>query len=271
MKKSNLFFVGSPKCGTSFLYEKLKFHPELYFTKTKEINHFSFSKLKESSYYRDYKIETYDNYLKLYNSSKNEKYKVDASVSYFCYPQVAHQILNHNKNSKIIIILRDPIQRAFSHYQMDIRMSYADKSLTDYLKDKTSPHYTQYIGNSNYSKNVDNYINVFGEGNVLVLKLDELKNDLSKLFAFLQIDDLSKNIITEDKVNENKEARNFIARFFQKNRAITEKLKLIIPKSVITFFNGLIYKQAKKISITDEETELLTNILSKDIAFYNSL
>lgn len=271
MIKPNLFIVGAPKSGSSFLYEKLKDHPDLFFPKTKELNFFSYNILKSKSYYKDYKVGNLKKYIKLFNEGQDLQYRVDSSVSYFAYPEIANKLLDFNPKAKIIIILRDPVERAFSHYLMDKRMGYAKKSFKEYIQDSNSPYYHQYIGNSQYLLNVENYRKTFGVENVLVMRLEDLKKDLTRLFGFLNINDISSQISTEDRVNPNKESRNFIARLFQKNRAVTENLKLIIPQSLINSANSFLYRSASKISMTLEEEKLATNILKRDIEFYSSL
>jgi hypothetical protein len=272
MIKPNLFIVGAPKSGSSFLYEKLKNHQDLFFPKIKELNFFSYDILKSSSYYKDYKIGNLEKYLKLFDGGQHSKYRVDSSVSYFAYPKIAEEIKKFNPSSKVIIILRNPVERAFSHYLMDKRMGYAKKSFQEYIKGNiNSPYYQQYIGNSNYLLNVENYRITFGKENVLVMRLDDLKKDLTSLFSFLGIEDISSQISTSDRVNPNKQSRNFIARFFQKNRLVTEKLKLIVPQKFVNMANHFLYKDPAKLYMTKEEEELVNAILEKDTEYYRSL
>jgi hypothetical protein len=272
MIKPNLFIVGAPKSGSSFLYDKLRDHQDLFFPKTKELNFFSYSILEASSYYKDYKVRSLEKYVKLFAQGKYSKYRVDASVSYFAYQEIASKIKKFSPSAKIIIILRNPVQRAFSHYLMDKRMGYAKKSFQEYIQSNTnSPYYHQYIGNSSYMLHVENYMRIFGKENVLVMRLDDLKKDLTSLFNFLGIMDIAAQIATTDRVNPNKESKNFVARFLQKNRLVAEKLKLIVPTKLVKKANLFLYKSPVKVYMTKEEEELASEILAEDIKFYSSL
>ncbi len=268
----NLFIVGAPKAGSTFLYEKIKQHPALFYTQTKELNYFSQQELEAESYYRDFRIKDKEKYLDLYKKvSREQKYAIDASVSYFAYPKVPQRIHEFNPEAKIIIMLRNPVKRAFSHYLMDRRMGYANQPFLEYLKNKNEykAHYVQYIGNSNYAKNVQGYIDVFGVENVLVLKLERIKEEIPKVFDFLGVSPITIN--ADERVNENKEPKNGIARFFQKNRNITENLKHIIPQGLIKKANAIIYKPAEKMTMTPEEKQITEEILKEDIRFFNAL
>ncbi len=268
----NLFIVGAPKAGSTFLYEKIKQHPALFYTQTKELNYFSQQELEAESYYRDFRIKDKEKYLDLYKKvSREQKYAIDASVSYFAYPKVPQRIHEFNPEAKIIIMLRNPVKRAFSHYLMDRRMGYANQPFLEYLKNKNEykAHYVQYIGNSNYAKNVQGYIDVFGVENVLVLKLERIKEKIPKVFDFLGIPPMAVN--TEERINQNKEPKNGIARFFQKNRNITEIIKRVMGKQTIKKMSSVIYKPAQKIEMNQKEKQLLKQILEKDIEFFKTI
>jgi hypothetical protein len=263
----NLFIVGAPKAGSTFLYQNLKSHPELYFTKIKELNFFSHSSIIESkSYYKDYRVKSLEKYLTFYEDAKAQKFLTDVSVSYFAYPDVANKIHAFNPNAKIIISLRNPISRAFSHYLMDKRMGYASNSFLDYIKDdaKRTHHFHQYIGNSLYYKCVMNYIKVFGEENVLILILEEMDVEMSRVYKFLGIKPDAIDIDTTQKLNSNKKPKNKLAKLIQKNRSLTSKLKMIIPYSFASKLKFLLYKEADNELISEGELLRVKELILND-------
>jgi len=271
MKRPNLFIVGAPKAGTTFLYQKLKDHPDLFFPTIKELNYFSFDELISLSYYKDYKIGKLNKYENFYSEARTQKYLVDGSVSYFAFNKTADKIKKYNSEAKIIIILRDPVERAYSHYLMDKRMGYAKHSINEYINENElfHAHHLQYIGNSNYKRNIEVYLKVFKPENVFIMKLESLKIDFDKLISFLNIDKIS--VETNDKVNENKEANNKLARFFQKNRNVTERIKRFIPVSLIKWANKRLYSRVGKAEMSVNDRLLLEKELAEDIIYYNSL
>jgi hypothetical protein len=266
MIKPNLFIVGAPKAGTTFLYTTLIDHPEVFFPKTKEPNYFAHEELAANSYYKDYRITNQSKYLNFFKSSQGEKHIVDGSVSYFAFPTVAKKIYDFNNNAKIVITVRNPIKRAFSHYQMDKRMGHASSAFGDYInKPKTDPHYIQYIQNSLYYENLASYLSTFSNENVHVMVLEQMDNEIESLLIFLDIDPLEEDIDTDKRVNMNKAPKNALARFFQKNRRIATVIKFIIPYKLIKKMNRFLYKEAEK-EVLDSKTEKeLFKIFKEDI------
>ena len=196
---------------------------------------------------------------------------MDASVSYFAYQAVARRIYEFNPDAKIIIMMRDPYKRAFSHYLMDIRMQYATHDFCEYIEERGA-HFTQYVGNSLFGENIKNYIEVFGKEQVLVLQLEYLEQQLDQVFDFLEIENISQSINTNDRVNPNKTPNNRIASYFQKNRGVTEKLKLIIPKSIVRLGNQFLYSKADQTQkIGGKEIACLKPYLEPDIEVLSSL
>lgn len=272
IRKPNLFIVGAPKAGTTFLFHKLQNNNQFFFTRVKELNYFTHEDLAEKgSYYKDFRTNTLKEYLRFYDNSTNEKYIVDSSVSNFAYPKAAERIKAFNPNAKILIIIRNPISRAFSHYNMDRRMGYANQAFCEYISDpyKYPNHFHQYINNSLYYQNISRYLDLFGKDNVQVLILERLEQDLPKLFEFLEVDHFS-DINTSEKLNENKEAKNKIGQLIQHNRKLASKLKLIIPRSYIIRVKKYLYKPAKNIQIEPHEHEAMLSKISKDLILLNT-
>ena len=267
MRKPNLFIVGAPKAGSSLLWQALKNHPEIFFSNNpeKEINYFSFEELDRYSYYKDFKIRDIKKYLSLFRMGQTAKYLVDGSVSYFSFISVAKKIYKFNSDAKIVVIVRDPKARAYSHYNMDKRMGYADKPFLEYLNNKENiydKHIHQYIQNSLYYKHVNNYSKYFGKNQLFVMQLEKIENDIIRLCKFLDIDPIDFDF--NNKVNENKTPKNIISKTLQHNRYLATILKRFIPRKVVKVFDPLFYKKAEIEPMSDLEMKLLDEYLKDD-------
>ena len=126
--KVNTFIVGAPKAGTSSLHFYLNQHPEICMSSVKEPNFFS-AKEVENLYYNSQIVSSTKDYNSLFES--DVKIKGESSVSYLYYKEVAKRIYEYNAKAKIIIMLRKPVDRLFSHYLMDKRLGLCSVSLQE--------------------------------------------------------------------------------------------------------------------------------------------
>ena len=191
-KKPNFFVVGAPKAGTTSIYSYLRNHPQVFVPKIKELHFFSYPEVTDT-YYKVYFCKSLKEYLSFYSSAKNVKIIGDFSPSYLYNKCAASRIKKFNPSSKILIMLRDPVERAISHYLMDLRLGYQNRDLRNFLKkdENNRLFYKEYIEMGFYYTQVKRYIDLFGN-NVMILFLEELKENfkkaLNKLYDFLEID-----------------------------------------------------------------------------------
>ena len=190
MKKPNLFIVGAAKAGTTSIYKYLSEHPDIYMSPIKEPNFFG-SDISWEDFRHDYKINTqldFDKYfskkklihkhiafiedinlyMKLFRNGEDFKILGEASTSYLYSKLAAKEIYKFNPTAKIIIILRDPLERTISHYLMDYSSKkYKTKNILEDLKkdfysSKKGYGITNlYIDLSLYSEQILRYIKIF--------------------------------------------------------------------------------------------------------------
>ncbi|MBK9639488.1 MAG: sulfotransferase domain-containing protein [Bacteroidetes bacterium] len=193
------FIVGAPKAGTTALHLFLDKHPEVCMSTDKEPNYFSHKEIKEQLlYYKKTNSTTESEYLSLFHPTPKTKIAGEGSVSYLFYPMVPERIKNFSPDAKIIISLRNPVQRAFSHYQMDYSLGYVNETFEQIFRNgqshpKTGNHFQQYFLLGNYGTQVERYLKTFGDTNVLIILHQDIiqspKQVIQKLCHFLGIDD----------------------------------------------------------------------------------
>ena len=152
--KVGVFIVGAPKAGTTSLYHYMDNHPEVKMSSKKEPDYFSDRELfNQGLYYGGNRIDTLEKYKKLFLNMKEEKIMCEASVSYLYYPNVANRIKDYNPDAKIVIMLRNPVDRAYSHYTMIVKHGQEKLSFKDAIKnekEKFFPIYQKMLQDSNY-------------------------------------------------------------------------------------------------------------------------
>jgi len=257
MSSPNFFIVGTPKAGTTSLYYYLEEHPDIFMSPIKETNYFSYAEIKaQQLYYNEEHISSLGQYLELFKEAKDEKAIGEASVSYLYYPSVPSKIKEFNSEARIIIVLRNPVDRGFSHYLMDRRLGLVDLLYEDIIR-KRSAHpkfqlyYQQYVMLGQYYEQVKRYLTIFGETQVKILLYEDIVSDIEsvvkELFIFLNVDcDFSPD--TNEQHNMYTSPKNF---FIQKLYA-HKKFRIAAKR----FFGENTQRQIKNVFFKRDKPEL---------------
>jgi hypothetical protein len=174
--------VGAARSGTTSLYEYLGSVPGVYIAPIKEPHYFAPSISEDN---RVAKFVTHDTsqYLSLYQGVKNESAIGEASASYLWdveSPKAIHDVV---PDARIIIILRDPIERAFSHYLMSVHqrqetLPFYDAMQNDYRRsDKGYFASHLYVDLGLYSEQVKRHLDTFGPEHVKILMFEDFIKD----------------------------------------------------------------------------------------------
>jgi hypothetical protein len=107
----NLFLVGPPRTATTSLWAALSHHPEIFMSRLKEPHYFTriWPKIVPTVKYER-------EYLPLFAEAGDARYRGEASPSYFTDPISAPAIHGVSPAARIVVSLRDPVERAYSHY-----------------------------------------------------------------------------------------------------------------------------------------------------------
>ena len=250
-KLPNFLIVGAAKSGTSSLHNYLHQHPDIFLPTFKEgVN------VKEPHFFvRDMVMKRihsgvwkWNNYNKLFSSVDKEKAIGEASVFYLYYYEEAIKEIKRFLGSdiKIIIILRNPIDRAYSAYQ---HVSRSMKEVHSFEKaieleekrlklDASLTPMVMYKQMGLYFSMVQAYMKSFK--NVHIILFDDFKDnsdrEMKKLFRFLNVKD-SISVNTSNKYNVGGLAwkNKFLKAIILKNSGLKRTLKMILSKKIINF------------------------------------
>ena len=254
MKSPNFFIVGTAKAGTSSIGDYLNRHPEIYISPIKEPHFFS-EDIRMADFRSDYRerasfdvkaylenhplpykhiahIDNQSQYLELFREVKNEKAIGELSTGYLYSNCAAENLFKFNPDAKIVMVLRQPVERAYSHYLMNIRDLWDyDSSFINALErdfassEKGWGKSHLYVELGLYFEQVGRYLKRFPESQVKIFLYEDLKNDpvkfIKKLCEFLEVGtySLSPKDIAE-----------------HKNVAVLPRLK--IQRAYLPIFNG---------------------------------
>lgn len=191
----NLFLVGVTRGGTSSLAHAMSQHSSIYVSPLKEPHYFSPPRRRLVAAVHDE-----DAYLRLFAGATTEQWRCDASSSYFWDEETAAAIKRVAPDARIVISLRDPIERANSHYWLGVRngtesrsfMEAIDAELQSGAEHQVAHGFGAYVDRGFYVERLQRYLSAFG-GDVLVLHFEDFARDpvrqLRKVFRFLSVDE----------------------------------------------------------------------------------
>ena len=173
----DVFIVGAMKAGTSNIQDRLSDHPSVYFPYLKEPNYFLFEGgCPEFTGPGDEKINRLavkglDAYRDLYKRAPDGAVRGDASTTYLFDPDVAERIAARRPDAKIVILLRNPIDRAYSafnHLRRDGREPLDDFEQALEAEDERAElgwePLWRYLAGSMYAAQVEQYLEHFPRG-----------------------------------------------------------------------------------------------------------
>lgn len=264
--KVNTFIVGAPKAGTTSLHHYLNQHTEVSMSSVKEPNFFSSNEVS-SLFYNSLCIKSTENYHQLFE--EHNKIMGEASVSYLFYKEVPKRIHDYNSNAKIIIMLRQPIERAFSHYLMDCRLGLCSISLEEIINypEKYAQFYQQYVELGSYYSQLNRYLSIFDKDRVKVIFYEDFKNnttkEMSNLFKFLEIENQPLDLSIQ---NSFLAPSNSLIAFLYKFNWIRKTVKFLTPFSLILSLKKTLMSGSKKPKISDEVNQQLKRHYRDDVS-----
>lgn len=170
--------IGAPKAATTWLIEALRTHPEIAIPAEKELVFFSVDKrYDEGTLWYEKKF-----------SNISHKVCGEFSVSYLgASEKSAKRIFDFCPNVKIICILRNPVQRAWSYYKWLRQVKNYKHSFTYFMK-----NHKHSVNDGLYYKHLVNFKKYFNDNQILILNYDNIiidpKREIQLVYKFLNVD-----------------------------------------------------------------------------------
>ncbi len=272
--KPTFFIVGTPKGGTTSLFNYLEEHPEVFVPKIKEPHFFSCPEVK-NTYYNATIIDSLEAYQKLYKESKTYKAIGDFSSSYLNNENSPKKIKDFNPQAKVVIVLRNPVERAISHYLMDYSLGYISVPLKEIINNKQqyADFYEQYVETGFYDGQLKNYLQVFKPSNIQIILSDDLFSEtektVSNLFQFIGVDTSFKPDYTK-KHNQFKQARFPVVKKLRQSKTL-QIMMGNTPAPIKSLLGKLVFNNKKGKPQLLEETAILKSIYKPHILVTQTL
>ncbi len=206
MTMPNFLIIGAAKAGTTALHEYLQQHPQIYLTPNKETNFFAFEgedlnfKGPGDELLKDFSITDLDTYQAEFAGVTKELAIGEACPAYLYHPQAAVRIKQYIPDARLIVILRNPVTRAYAnflHTVRDDRETHRDFALA--LQDEATridsnwEWFWHYIQLGYYGKQLQHYYEIFAPSQIKVYLYEDLRENaialLQDIFRWLEVDD----------------------------------------------------------------------------------
>lgn len=278
--KPNFLIVGAAKAGTTALYYYLKQHPEIGFPELKEPKYFSSYKqifphrgIGDKSVDK-FAVKNWREYLDLFKGLERKKLIGEASPDYLFYHKHTAPLIKENLGDiPIIIMLRDPVKRAFSAYsylKRDNRefLSFVEALKSENYRAKNNWDFIwQYQKGSEYAEQILTFTSKFSSVHIVIFEefVENTLFETNKVFEFLGVSKLPQ--IDSIKHNVSGTPKNAIVKFIlRRDNTISTYLRELIKRIFKRkFLEKISAKNLKPIEISKKDYDYLFKLLKENI------
>jgi hypothetical protein len=174
------FGLGAQKCASTWIYDIMKDHPRVFVPEVKELDFFSC--------HYDNGYPWYERHFRL---AAEGAVAGEVSPSYFHHPAAPARLFAYNPAARLIVSLRDPVERAMSQHRHLIRLGYHEGP--DLSFEAALPSNPSYIEQGCYATHLGNWLKVFPRAQMLIVLMDDIHADAEgvarSLYRFLGLDE----------------------------------------------------------------------------------
>ena len=246
MTLPNFLIIGSAKGGTSSLHYYLRQHPQIFMPDLKEPRFFAlegeilnFQNPDSAINYNS--ITTLREYENLFANVTNELGIGEASPLYLYSEKAARRIKHYVPDAKLMVILRNPVDRAFSCYTHLLREGYETLSFEAALKAESErrqnnwAHLWHYREAGYYYRQLKPYFELFNPEQIKIYLFDEFKQDnhavLTDIYDFLGVDRDFVPDMTRQNVSGMPKSR-MLQKFFSQKNVFRSTIQAVMPKEI---------------------------------------
>ena len=282
MTKPNFIIVGAAKCGTTSLYHYLKQHPEVYMSPLKETRYFLFYgerpeakgrpgaalKVRESVY-------TLEAYHALFQGATTECALGEASPAYLPREFVAKRIHEYDANMKIVVTIRQPVDRAYSHYLWR-RTSGIERHPTlegalAWEANLSASHWNDpgYLDTGYYARHLQAYYDLFSKEQIKVVLFDNFVRDpvssCQEIFGFLGVDETFEPDVKKKYFASGTLPNPVLQRMWEKSLGLRDLVRPLLSRRFRRMAFEVVQKRTVKERLPPEERAALTELYRTDI------
>lgn len=281
-KTVDFIVVGTQKSGTTTVYNLLRSHPDLFLPRAKEVAFFSSEGKEKYHLGIDWYLQEY------FYFAKPNQLIGEASPQYMSCLYAAQRIAEHNPKMRIVVLLRNPIDRAYSAYRMLIKMGLETHSFhevvqsTKTCKKNISPNeYLQSEGGGNssyyyrmgcYSSLLKPYLKCFGKEQVHIEFMENLHREpavvMSRIYKFIGVDSTFISPVIGQRFHEGGTTGKF--KFLPVVLKLGQKIKQRLPSIIRKRLHGIGYWVNQKNVVAESPRPMLDSDRRVLVELYNT-
>lgn len=180
MKPLDFLVIGAQKSGTTSLFKYLNEHPQIYLPPSKEVPFFT---------QENYGASSWDETASIYYSDAPDNHLWGAvSPQYMTTSKACYRIKASMPNVRLVAILRNPIDRAFSHYLMMRKRGLESRTFSEAIAvqiksaQASDEEKNNYLRWGRYGEILQHYFNEFSSESILVGFTEELKSNPQEVY-----------------------------------------------------------------------------------------
>jgi len=278
----NFLIIGAAKAGTTSLCHYLSQHPDVYISAEKEPRFFcpefytedTSGPLRSNARMEVFSLEEYSG---LFEAADSQKAIGEATTEYLYYPQTAQRIRDRLPNTKLIAILRNPVERAFSAYCYQLRDGCETQSFEqaiDQAAKREADHWRPgwlYPQSGYYYAQLKRYYDIFPAEQIQIHLFSDFKQNptavCQRIFDFLSVDstfaveDLTAQNVS--KVPKNQLVSKLIKQGKAAKSIATGLLPEAITQPILEKVKGYLYDP--KPTVAPELKQQLISLYKEDI------
>jgi len=268
MSLPNLLIVGAAKSGTTSLYNYLSQHSDLFASSHKEPHFLINNEIGKTRIPNG--ITELKSYVDLFSGKDSFKYRAEASTMYLQFPDISIKNIRKylDADTKIIIMLRNPIDRAFSGYNHVKRFNLAENLSFENALELSEDRYhtnvnitpaSRYKNIGLYYEMVKKFMKEFNENLHIIIYDDfisEPQKELDKVCSFLSINQIQFNVNSKYMVGGWQWKSPFLKKFFLSKGIIKKIFRFLFPFSSLRAFlkKNIIRNQTSKVPMMKKAT-----------------
>jgi len=294
-RQPNFFFIGGMRCGSTTLNSMLEQHPNIFMSAIKEPSFYLPETLRRLANPTDHELEQLatleqggkyrspEAYFKLFEDAAEATY-VGESSHYIYHPPIAEAIHDDCPDAKILVCLRNPVERLFSEYLLHLRRgvvqgdfkSFVDELAGDFTEGTvTDKSLVPRLNKGLQYQLVMPWIEMFGRENVKLILFDDLEHtpeSVSKdIFQWLFIDPDFNPVVVHTQKGGAPKKKGFIKILNTQSRT-AGRIKKLIPDITKKKLRSWFYAKSLERPEMEPETRLfLMNFYQEDITALQDL